>query len=194
LAFADYDIAAANAPEMKQSGNVKMAMNPGSGYSVFHATTYNVSKKCVDRGKSAQDAVWKVMEYTGGKTTNARSDYDHGKFFVCKTLLDKYGVTSAYKAVMEDPTSIDVMEKLKMNTDVLLQQYQKLSPVLWLDPTQTPWWGDWFSSPSSEAGGRVMPKFEALMIGAAKPSESDILAFLKDIANDWNKSKQEAGF
>ena len=194
LAFADYDVAAANSSEMKETGNIKIGMNPGSGYAVYHAATYNVSKACVDRGKSAQAAVWKVMEYVGGKTTNARSDYENGKFFVCKRLIDKYGVTSAYKDVMEDPTSIEVMENLKMNTDVLLEQYGKLSAVLWRDPMQTPWWGDWFSSPSSEAGGRVMPKFEGLMTAAAKPTESHIVAFLQDIANDWNTSKKEAGF
>jgi len=193
LAFPDYDVGAANSPEMKETGNIKIAMNPGTGYAVFHAATYNVSKKCVDRGKGAQQAVWRVMEYTGGKTTNAKPDYEHGTFFVCKRLIDKYGVTSAYKVVNEDPTSIQVMEKMGINTDTLLQQFGRLSSVLWRDPMQTPWWGDWFSSPSSEAGGRVMPKFEALLTASKAPSDSDILNFLKEIANDWLTSKKEAG-
>jgi multiple sugar transport system substrate-binding protein len=194
LAFADYDVAAANASTMKQTGNIRIAMNPGSGYATFHAATYNISKHCTDKGKSAQDAVWKAMEFAGGKTTNAKSDYDNGQFFVCKKLLDTYGVTSAYKAVNEDPSSIATMEKLGINTDVLMQQYQKLSSITYWDPAQTPWWGDWFSSPSSEAGGRVMPKFEAMMTKATKPSDNDILAFLNDIANDWNTSKKAAGW
>ncbi|MFB0569734.1 MAG: ABC transporter substrate-binding protein [Nitrososphaeria archaeon] len=193
LAFADYDVAGANVAEMKETGNIKMALNPGSGYAVYHPTNYSVSTHCMNRGKSAQEAAWRVMEYVGGKTTDAKSDFAGGKFFVCNRLIQQYGVTSAYRAVMEDPANIAKLQEFKMNVDVLLEQYEKLSTVLWRDPVQTPWWGDWFSSPSSEVGGRVKPKFEDIMTGVRGHSDTDILTFLQEIADDWSKSKKAAG-
>lgn len=193
LAFPDYDIAGANVPEAKESGNITMCLNPGSGYTVYHPTNYSVSKRCMDRGKDAQEAVWRVMQFLGGKTTDARPDFEHGEYFVCNRLIRQYGVTSAYRPVMEDPTNKKALEKLKIPVDILLEQYEKLSPILWRDPHLTPWWGDWFSSPSSEVGGRVKPKFEEFLTGARGHSESDILKFLKEIAEDWRKAKKEAG-
>ncbi|MEM2865345.1 MAG: extracellular solute-binding protein [Candidatus Bathyarchaeia archaeon] len=193
LAFPDYDIAGANVAEMKETGNVKMALNPGSGYAVYHPTNYSVSARCVGRGKRAQEAVWRVMQFVGGKTTNAKPDFEKGEYFVCNRLIQQYGVTSAYKPVMEDPKNVAKLRELKINVETLIEQYNRLSTILWRDPVLTPWWGDWFSSPSSEVGGRVKPKFEEMLTGVRGHSDSDILGFMNEIAEDWSRAKKEAG-
>ncbi|RLF98317.1 MAG: hypothetical protein DRN47_05645 [Candidatus Wolframiiraptor sp.] len=191
--FPDYDIAGANVPELKESGNITMCLNPGSGYAVYHPCNYSISTKCMEKGRDNQIAVWRVMQFLGGKTTNARPDFEHGEYFVCNRLIRQYGVTSAYRPVMEDPQNKEVLRKLKIDPDLLLAQYEKLTSVLWRDPVLTPWWADWFSSPSSEAGGRVKPKFEEFLTGARSYSDEEILKFLKEIAEDWKRAKKEAG-
>jgi len=190
----DYDIAGANVPELKESGNITMCLNPGTGYAVYHPCNYSISTKCMEKSKDHQIAVWRVMQFLGGKTTNARPDFEHGEYFVCNRLIRQYGVTSAYRPVMEDPQNKEVLRKLKIDPDLLLTQYERLTSVLWRDPNLTPWWADWFSSPSSEAGGRVKPKFEEFLTGARSYSDEEILKFLKEIAEDWKKTKKEAGW
>ncbi|MEM2594042.1 MAG: hypothetical protein QXV96_03960, partial [Candidatus Bathyarchaeia archaeon] len=129
----------------------------------------------------------------GGKTTNARPDFERGEYFVCNRLIRQYGVTSAYRPVMEDPQNKEVLRKLKIDPDLLLAQYERLTTVLWRDPVLTPWWADWFSSPSSEAGGRVKPKFEEFLTGVRSYSDEEILRFLREVAEDWKRAKAEAG-
>lgn len=189
----DYDVAGANISEMKETGNITITLNPGTGYAVYHPTNYSVSTKCAARGSKAQEAAWRVMQFTGGKTKNGKPDFENGEYFVCHRLIQQYGVTSAYKPVMEDPRTINKLRELNMAPEILLQQYGRLTSVLWRDPHLTPFWSDWFSSPASEMGGRVKPKFEEIMTGARGHSESDILNFLNEIADDWKKLKKEAG-
>jgi len=193
LGFPDYDIAGANAEGAPEKGNVRFGLNPGTGYSTFHPANYMISKATMDKGKAHQEAAWRLLQFCGGKTTNAKPDFANGEYFVCNRLIRLFGVTSAYRKVMEDPQNKDALRKLGIVPEDFLAQYEKLTPVIYRDPRLTLWWGDWFMSAGAVVGGSLREKFEQFLTGKRGHGDQDILNFLNEITDDWNRLKKQAG-
>lgn len=194
LSFPDYDVAGANADVMKEKGNIKFALNPGSGYANVKPASYLISKVIMEKGPRYQEAVWRLTQFTGGKTVDGKPDFEKGEFFVCNRLIRIYGVTSAYRRVMEDPQNQEALKKFGINLDGLMAQYEKLTSSLWRDPYLAPWWGDWFTGGADTlVGGIFRTKFEQFLTGARGHAKSDILKFMQELEEDWNRLRKEAG-
>ncbi len=195
LGFPDYDIAGANASKNPETGNVHFGLNPGSGYANFQAGSYVTSSNVWSKGSKTQDAIWRVMQFVGGKTTDFKPDYANGKFFVSNRILQLFGVTSGYKAVNESSDGKGAMAKINMQPDEIVTQLNRMTTSMWRDPHTPSWWSTWWmttanTTPSNTTFGG---KFEKLISGLKGHSDSDILDFLNEVANDWNNQKTQAG-
>jgi multiple sugar transport system substrate-binding protein len=195
LGFPDYDIAGANASGNSEAGNIHFGLNPGSGFANFQAGSYVTSSNVWQKGSKTQDAMWRLMQFVGGKTTGFKSDYSAGNFFVCNRILQLFGVTSGYKAVNESADGRAAMAKINMNPDEIIAQLNKMTTSMWRDPHTPSWWSTWWmttanTTPSNTTFGG---KFEKLITGQIGHSDADILNFLNGVATDWKTAKSQAG-
>jgi hypothetical protein len=196
LGFPDYDIAGANAAKNPEAGNIHFGLNPGSGYANFQAGSYVTSSDVWKRGSKTQDAIWRLMQFVGGKTNaQFKPDYANGNFFVCNRILQLFGVTSGYKTVNESSDGRSAMSKINMQPDEIVAQLNKMTTSMWRDPHTPSWWSVWWmttanTTPSNTTFGG---KFEKLISGQRGHSDQDILDFLNEVATDWNNQKSQAG-
>lgn len=195
LAFPCNDIAAANAPKNPETGNVHFGLNPGSGYCNFQLGSYVTSANVWKKGSTTQDAIWRLLQVVGGKSTNYKPDFANGTFMQGAKILSEFGVTSGYKEVNESDTGRAALTALKVVPDEIYAQFAKLTPSMWRDPITPSWWSNWWMSTANTnpSNSDFASKFEKLMIGQSGHTDQDITNFLNDVANDWNNMKTQAG-
>ncbi len=195
--FPDYELAFINAtdsttgkPATDEAYNVKFAVSPGSGRISSIYRTYLPSHTANDYGPRHRDAVWRLMQFTGGKTTNTKPDFANGKYQVVKRLAMQAGLAFPYISMWEDQ---EILESMKSWCDPTVRgQALALAYDFFNDPKMTPWWDPWFGY---WLGGVVRPKFHSIWLGEhGKPASDDYIAqVLDEIAAEWNKMKAEAG-
>jgi ABC-type glycerol-3-phosphate transport system substrate-binding protein len=188
----DYELAYLNPPgSSAEAGNLKFAINLGNGAISAITRTYLAFKGSADKNPEHLQNVWNLMQYTGGKTTDAKPDFDNGIYWVVKTMAMNAGLAFPYKSMWEDQEIIDSMSKwcdADMRQDALALAYDFFN-----DPKMTPWWDPWFGY---WLAGFVRPKIHSIWLGEhGKPADDDyILSVLNDMADEWNKQKSEAGW
>ena len=194
--FPDYELAYINAtdsttgkPATDEAYNLKVAVSPGSGVVSSIYRTYLPSHVANDSTPNHRDAVWRLMQFVGGKTTNAKPDFANGKYQVVKRLAMQAGLAFPYISMWDDKEITDSMSAWIDPTarkDALALAYDFFN-----DPKMTTWWGDWFGY---WAAGVVRPRFQSIWLGEhGKPASDDYIAsVLDDIAAEWNKMKAAA--
>jgi ABC-type glycerol-3-phosphate transport system substrate-binding protein len=188
----DYELAYLNPPgSSAEAGNLKFAINLGNGAISAITRTYLAFKGSADKNPEHLQNVWNLMQYTGGRTTDAKPDFDNGVYWVVKTMAMNAGLAFPYKSMWEDSEIIDSMSKwcdADVRQDALALAYDFFN-----DPKMTPWWDPWFGY---WLAGFVRPKIHSIWLGEhGKPADDDyILSVLNDMADEWNKQKKEAGW
>jgi ABC-type glycerol-3-phosphate transport system substrate-binding protein len=193
----DYELAFINAndsttgkPVADESFNIKFAVSPGSGRISSIYRTYVPSHTANDSGLRHRDAVWRLMQFTGGKTTNTKPDFANGKYQVVKRLAMQAGLAFPYISMWDDQ---EILDSMKSWCDPLVRKDAlALAYDFFNDPKMTPWWDPWFGY---WLGGFVRPKLHSIWLGEhGKPASDDyILQVLNDMAAEWTKMKQAAG-
>jgi len=187
----DYELAFINPPGTSaEAGNLKFAVAPGSGRISSIYRTYVPSHTANDLGARHRDAVWRLMQFTGGKTTNTKPDFANGKYQVVKRLAMQAGLAFPYISMWEDQEILDSMKAWcdpQARGAALAKAYDFFN-----DPKMTPWWDPWWGY---WLGGVVRPKFHSIWLGEhGQPASDDyILQVLNDIADEWTKMKTAAG-
>ncbi|MEM2902673.1 MAG: extracellular solute-binding protein [Candidatus Bathyarchaeia archaeon] len=189
----DYELAFINPPGTSaEAGNLKYAISPGpTGRISSIYRTYLASKAgTIDKGKEVLDATWRLMQFTGGKTTNTKPDFEKGVYFVVKRLAMQAGLAIPYISLWEDKEVLNSMSGWcdpEARKAALARVYDFFN-----DPKMTPWWDPWWGY---WLAGVVRPKVHSLWLGeqGKPPSDDTILGVLNDIANEWIKMKKEAG-
>jgi hypothetical protein len=75
----DYELAFINPPGTSaEAGNLKYAINVGNGGISAITRTYLPFKGSADKSPEHLENVWRLMQYTGGKTTDGHPDFDNG--------------------------------------------------------------------------------------------------------------------
>jgi multiple sugar transport system substrate-binding protein len=187
----DYELAFINPPGTSaEAGNLKYAISPGptGRISSIHRT-YLVPKVAADKGKEHLDAIWRLMQFTGGKTTDTKPD-PNGEYFVVKRIAMQAGLAFPYASMWNDQEILDSMSgwcEPEARRDALAKVYDFFN-----DPKMTPFWDPWFGY---WLAGAVRPKVHSLWLGeqGQPPSDDAILSVLNDVADEWNRMKSEAG-
>ncbi|MFX0145885.1 MAG: ABC transporter substrate-binding protein [Candidatus Hodarchaeota archaeon] len=186
----DYELAFINpAGASKEAGNIKYAVNVGNGGISAIYRTYLPFQLSAAKSKPHLEKVWRLMQYTGGKTTNTKPD-PNGIYFVVKRIATEAGLAFPYASLWNDQELMASMSEWcdpDVRRAALAKAYDFFN-----DPKMTPFWDPWFGY---WLAGVVRPKFHSIWLGEhGKPADDDyILSVLDDIANEWNRMKQEAG-
>ncbi len=187
----DYELAFINPPgTSKEAGNLKFAINVGNGGISAIYRTYLAFKGAADKSPRHRDNVWRMMQYTGGRTTDGKPDFA-GTYFVVKRLGMQAGLAFPYASMWDDQEILDSMKGWcdpEMRRQALSKAYDFFN-----DPKMTPWWDPWFGY---WLAGVVRPKIHSIWLGEhGKPASDDyILQVLNEIADEWNRMKKEAGW
>jgi len=187
----DYELAFINPPGASaEAGNLKYAVAPGSGRISSIYRTYVASHTANDYGARHRDAVWRLMQFTGGKTTNTKPDFASGKYQVVKRLAMQAGLAFPYASMWQDQEILDSM-KAWCDPEVRGQALSKAYDFF-NDPKMTPWWDPWWGY---WLAGVVRPRIHSIWLGEhGQPASDDyILQTLNEIADEWTKMKQAAG-
>ena len=187
----DYELAFINPPGASaEAGNLKFAVAPGSGRISSIYRTYVASHTANDYGPRHRDAVWRLMQFTGGKTTNTKPDFANGKYQVVKRLAMQAGLAFPYISMWEDQ---EIMNSMASWCDPnARKEALALAYDFFNDPKMTPWWDPWWGY---WLAGVVRPRLHSIWLGEhGKPASDDyILQTLNQIADEWTKMKQAAG-
>ncbi|MEM3608121.1 MAG: extracellular solute-binding protein [Candidatus Bathyarchaeia archaeon] len=188
----DYELAFINPPGTSaEAGNLKFAVNLGHGRISAIYRTYLAFKGSADKSPEHLENVWRLMQFTGGRTTNGKPDIEHGEYFVVKRLAMDAGLAFPYKSLWEDKQVMDSMSK--WCDPEARKKALSLAYDFFNDPKMTPWWDPWFGY---WLAGVVRPKIHSIWLGEhGKPADDKyILSVLNEIANEWNRMKKEAGW
>src|SRR6266508_3171862 len=153
---------------MKQKGNFKMALMPGSEHAtVGFVRFYSLGKGAVAQGDAAVKAACKFMNYFGGKTG--------GQYTVMKRWALEKGLGFANLPLYEDPA---VGKAINKWGDVELERKQ--AELARVKEGLTPWWGTWDIYAREQMHGAIL--------GNTTPKQA-----LQRMDDRWEQLREEHG-
>jgi len=183
-----YDFIGTNTSPQKEAGNIKQALNPGSGYASCWMRPYNMTTSNVKRGKDAMQAQWSFQQYFGGKTDDKfNGDYANGAYRVAKRIATDLAVGFVYDPLWSDP---DVVKAYNSFGDINIMKDQAQKIVLHQTDGLTKYWTKWSGG---FVQGPARTTITALMLGQKPNTDNDIMNALADLAKQWNDLKASSG-
>jgi multiple sugar transport system substrate-binding protein len=187
-----YDFGPINDPANKEGGNIQNVLQPGTGIASAWERPYNVGTTNAKRDRAAQEAMWKLQVFFGGKTDEDLNPVENptteGVFRVNKRIMTEVAVPTPYPSLLDDPEYNAAIAKFA-DPEVYLAQLNK-AVVHQVDGEQVPWWGEW----SGGWGlGFARVEINGLILGQKGLADSDIMAVLNNIAARWQEYKQSFG-
>ncbi|MGA2665791.1 MAG: hypothetical protein ABSF83_12705, partial [Nitrososphaerales archaeon] len=169
---------------MSMSRSVSQALNPGYGYISCYTRVYSPSASALRGGPKKLDALWRVMQYLGGRTDEDLDPDPKGEYRVLKSQVMDCGVPSPADGLWRDPEVREEMGKWGP-LDVLRKQDEKVYNAQ-CDPWPAPWlqeWvNEWGEAPLKAALHRVIER---------ETSNGELLAELHKLAATWRRLKKE---
>ncbi len=127
----NYMLAQLNNPDANPlAGQFNIALMPGQAHRCFgFAKFYCMTQMAAARGREVRDAVWKFIEYFGGKT--------EGEYNVVKRWALEKGLGFAQLPLYDDPEV-----RKAWSSWIEMETYKKQAKLAWA-PVRTPWYGVW---------------------------------------------------
>jgi multiple sugar transport system substrate-binding protein len=155
----------------KEAGNIKLMMTPNSGYTMYKADGYAMTKSATEKGEEHKLATVEVLKYfTGPDFTKER--------------LKKWFGPSIYAEVYRDPEIQEVVNSVISNPEVYYAQKEKsVNLEMFVDPVhQTTFYFDYLED-------YLLPNLQRAILGDISINEA-----LKNINEGVQKLKKENNF
>jgi len=169
---------------MSMSRTVSQALNPGYGYVSCYTRVYSPSTQALKGGSKKLDALWRVMQYFGGKTNDHLDPDPKGEFRVLKSQVMDCGVPAPADGLWKDKEVNEAMAKWGP-LDVLKEQDKKVYNAQ-CDPWPAPWLHAW-----ANEWGKAPLKSLLHSVVEEPTSNEELLTGLKRLATKWRSLKRE---
>ncbi|MDA4136487.1 MAG: ABC transporter substrate-binding protein [Thaumarchaeota archaeon] len=169
---------------MSMSRNVSQALNPGYGYISCYTRVYSPSMKALQSGPKKLDALWRVMQYFGGRTDEHLDPDPRGEYRVLKSQVMDCGVPAPADGLWKDKEVQAAMGKWGP-LDVLKEQDKKVYNAQ-CDPWPAPWLQQWVNE-----WGKSPLKTLLHSVIENETDDAQLLSGLRKVAGEWKTLKRE---